>query len=122
MPRRMLRHDQWVRIKEHLPGKPSDCGVTAKDNRTFVEAVLWIARTGAPWRDLPAAFGNWNSVYVRYNRWTQKGVWTQVFDTLSKECDLEYLMVDGSITRVHQDGAPKKVLKATRPLVSRGVG
>ncbi|WP_413783209.1 IS5 family transposase [Endozoicomonas montiporae] len=108
MPRTVLRNDQWNRIKDLLPGKSSDCGVTAKDNRKFLEAVLWIARTGAPWRDLPNSFGNWHRVYVRYNRWCHKGTWRDIFEELSKDKDLEYLMVDGSIARVHQHGAPKK--------------
>lgn len=60
----VLTDAQWERIKDVLPGKPGDCGVTAKDNRLFVEAVLWIARTGSPWRDLPPEFGYWHRVYV----------------------------------------------------------
>lgn len=67
MPRLMPRDDQWERIEHLLPGKASDRRVTAKDNRLFVEAVLWIARTGAPWRDLPDAFGRWQTVYMRYS-------------------------------------------------------
>ena len=108
MPRTVLRDDQWERIEELLPGKATDCGVTAKDNRLFLEAVLWINRTGSPWRDLPKEFGHWHRVYVRYNRWSKKGVWTRIFEALSMDRDLEYLMVDGSITRVHQHGAPPK--------------
>ena len=108
MNRNVLRDDQWVRIEPLLPGKATDCGVTAKNNRQFVEAVLWIARTGAPWRDLPAEFGHWHRVYVRYNRWSKKGIWKAVFEELSDQPDLEYLMVDGSIVRVHQHGASKK--------------
>ena len=108
MPRTVLREDQWERIKPLLPGKLTDCGVTAKDNRLFVEAVLWIARTGAPWRDLPEYLGHWHRVYVRYNRWCKKGIWEDVLDTLCEDTDLDYLMVDGSIVRVHQHGASKK--------------
>ena len=108
MTRMTLRDDQWERIKDLLPGKSSDCGVTASDNRLFFEAVLWIARTGSPWRDLPGYFGHWHRVYVRYNRWSHKGHWTRIFAAMSAEPDLEYLMVDGSIVRVHQHGAVKK--------------
>ena len=111
MARMSLRDDQWERIQHLLPGKSTDCGVTAKDNRIFLEAVLWIARTGAPWRDLPAAFGHWHRVYVRYNRWSKKGHWASIFEGLATDKDLEYLMVDGSIVRVHQHGAPKKTNK-----------
>lgn len=106
--RMMLRDDQWEAIKGLLPGKSSDCGVTAKDNRKFIEAVLWINRTGSPWRDLPEHFGYWHRVYVRYNRWAHKGVWNAIFEEISNDPDLEYIMIDGSITRVHQHGASKK--------------
>ena len=122
MSRMTLKDEQWERIKDLLPGKASNCGVTAKNNRLFVEAVLWIARTGSPWRDLPETFGNWHRVYVRYNRWSKKGVWTKIFEHLSGDPDLEYLMVDGSIVRVHQHGAVKKTLKAAKPLASHGAG
>ena len=108
MPRTVLRDDQWSRIEQFLPGKATDCGVTAKNNRLFVEAVLWIIRTGSPWRDLPADFGYWHRVYVRYNRWSKKGIWERIFATMSDDPDLEYVMVDGSIVRVHQHGAVKK--------------
>lgn len=122
MSRRVLRDDQWKRIENLLPGKKSDCGVTAKDNRHFVEAVLWIARTGSPWRDLPEQFGYWHRVYVRYNRWSHKGVWTTLFEALSGAPDLEYLMVDGSIVRVHQHGAAKKTNSPSKPWASHAAG
>lgn len=108
MTRLTLRDDQWERIEPLLSGKSSDCGVTAQNNRLFLEGVLWINRTGSPWRDLPEIFGNWHRVYVRYNRWSKKGVWNKLFIRLSTDQDLESLMVDGSIIRVHQHGAPKK--------------
>ena len=104
----MLRDDQWERISHLLPGKATDRGVTAHDNRLFVEAVLWIARTGSPWRDLPDSFGNWHTVYMRYNRLSRRGVWQGIMDELADDADLEELMVDGSIVRVHQHGAAKK--------------
>ena len=68
MKRKILRDDQWDRIKDQLPGKAGDCGVTAKDNRLFLEAVLWIGRTGAPWRDMPAELGNWHTTFTRFSR------------------------------------------------------
>ena len=117
----MLRDDQWARIEPLLSGKASDCGVTGRDNRLFIEAVLWICRTGAPWRDLPGDFGPWHTVYTRYNRWSKKGRWQAIFEVLSDEPDLEYLMVDGSIIRVHQQGAPKKVLKRPKRSASHAV-
>ena len=74
MDRVTLRDNQWERIKDLLPGKSIDSGVTVADNRLFLEAVLWIARTGSPWRDLPVRFGQWYRVYKRYNRWAHKGL------------------------------------------------
>lgn len=114
MPRTVLRDDQWERIADFLPGKVTDCGVTAKNNRIFVEAVLWIVRTGSPWRDLPENFGYWHRIYVRYNRWSKKGVWERVFNAMADDPDLEYVMVDGSIVRVHQHGAAKKTNKVAK--------
>ena len=121
MPRTVLRDDQWRRIEGFLPGKATDCGVTAKDNRLFVEAVLWIVRTGSPWRDLPTDFGHWHRVYVRYNRWSKKGIWERIFTTMSDDPDLEYVMVDGSIVRVHQHGAAKKTNRHLKRKVDLGV-
>ena len=121
MCRQVLRDDQWERIKDLLPGKQGDRGVSAKNNRLFLEAVLWIARTGSPWRDLPESFGHWHRVYVRYNRWSHKGVWERVFAAVIDEPDLEYLMIDGSIVRVHQHGAAKKTTKPTKHKAGREV-
>ena len=73
-------------------------------------------RTGSPWRDLPAAFGAWNSVFRRFSRWSLKGVWQRVFDALSDDPDFEYLIVDSTIVRAHQhaSGAQKGGLKIRR--------
>lgn len=109
--RTLLRDDQWERIAPLLPGKVSDPGRTAADNRTFLEAILWMLRTGSPWRDLPKAqFGNWNSVYQRFKRWSVRGVLRRVFDELGKDSDFEELYLDGTIVRAHQhaSGAQKK--------------
>jgi transposase len=114
MVRTVLSDTKWENIKDYLSGKAGDCGVTAKDNRRFVEAVLWIARTGSPWRDLPDEFGHWHRVYMRYSRWGKKGTWVQLLTSVSDVPDLEYLMVDGSIVRVHQHGAAKKTAKTKR--------
>ena len=88
MPRRILSDSQWVRVALLLPGKDGDPGRSARDNREFLEAVLWIARTGAPWRDLPDEFGLWNSVFQRFRRWARKGVFERVFEALSVDCRL----------------------------------
>jgi transposase len=105
--RHALTDDQWKRIQELLPGKAGDPGGTAQDNRLFVDAVFWIARTGAPWRDLPERFGKWNSVFTRFNRWSQAGVWLRVMDAL-QDPDLEWLFVDSSVIRAHQQAAGAK--------------
>ncbi len=108
MARRELRGDQWQRIKGFLPGKKGDAGRTAKNNRKFIDAVLWIARTGSHWRELPPGFGKWNSVFVRYNRWAAKGVWDSIFRALADDPDFEYVMMDATIVRAHQHSAGAK--------------
>lgn len=108
MIRRELTDAHWGRIERHCPGKEGDKGRQGEDNRLFVDAVLWIARTGAPWRDLPDAFGNWNSVFQRFRRWARKGVWDRIFNELRDGPDLEYLMLDATIVRTHQHAAGAK--------------
>jgi putative transposase len=103
--RKMLRNDQWERIEHLLPGKASDAGATAKDNRLFVEAILWIARTGAPWRDLPPELGNWHNTHTRFSRWGKTGVWQRIIDAVSKDADLQALFLDSTIIRAHQHAA-----------------
>jgi transposase len=102
MDRDMLRDDQWNRIADMLPGKDADRGRTAADNRLFVEAVLWVLRTGSPWRDLPPRFGLWNSVYQRFSRWSKTKVWHRVFAELAEDADFEELYLDGTVVRAHQ--------------------
>jgi putative transposase len=92
----------------HLPGKVGDPGRSAADNRLFVEAALWLVRTGSPWRDLPKTFGNWNSVFVRFSRWSKDGVWDRLFMEMADDPDFEYVMVDSTIVRAHQHAAGKK--------------
>ena len=88
MPRRILSDSQWARVVLLLPGKDGDPGRSARDNREFLEAVLWIARTGAPWRDLPDEFGLWNSVFQRFRRWARKGVFRARFRGIVGRCRL----------------------------------
>jgi transposase len=106
--RRELTDAQWARIEKLVPGKEGDKGRHGEDNRLFVDAVLWIARTGSPWRDLPDAFGNWNSVFQRFRRWAKKGVWESLFKALVENPDFEYLIIDSSIVRAHQHAAGAK--------------
>ena len=79
MHRHEIKDEDWDRIKDMLPGQSGDPGVTAKDNRLFINAVLWIAKTGAPWRDLPKRLGPCGPVWKRFDRWAQKGVWERGF-------------------------------------------
>jgi len=108
MNRLILSDDQWERVAPLLPGKVGDPGRSAADNRLFLEAVLWIARVGAPWRDLPPMFGKWNSVFQRFRRWAVKGVFERLFQALSGDPDFEYALIDGTIVRVHQHGTGAK--------------
>jgi transposase len=103
-----LTAQQWRRIVGFLPGKASDRGVTAKDNRLFVEAVLWMARNGARWRALPKASGDWHSVYVRFARWAKAGIWNRRFEALSADADFEYVMVDCTIVCAQQHAGRRK--------------
>ena len=117
MRRYGLRDDQWERIRELLPGREGHVGVTAKDNRRFVEAVLYRYRAGVPWRDLPERFGDWKQVHTSHTRWAQSGVWERVFKTLASDADNEYAMIDSTIVRAHQHsaGARKKSPRMTKP-------
>lgn len=98
--RHELTDEQWERIEHRLPGREGTRGVTAKDNRLFVNAVVYVAKTGIPWRDLPERFGNWNSVWRRYDRWCAAGVWQQLTDVL-EDADLEELLLDSTIIKAH---------------------
>lgn len=105
MRRYGLRDDQWERIKDLLPGRQGHVGVTARDNRLFVEAVLYRFRTGLPWRDLPERFGDGVAAHRRFSRWAKSGVWERVFQHLAADADNEYAMIDSTIVRAHQHSA-----------------
>ena len=121
----LRRHEitdpQWDAIKDLLPGKEGDPGATAKDNRLFVNAVMWIGKTGAPWRDLPERFGNWNSVFQRFNRWCKAGVFTRIMETL-QDPDLGVLMLDSTIIRAHQHAAGAEGSSAEAEALGRSRG
>ena len=125
--RHAISDDNWERIKGLLPGQAGQPGATARDNRLFLDAVLWIAKTGAPWPDLPERFGNWNSAWRRFDRWARKGRWEGVFGAL-QDPDLEWLLLDSTIIRAHQHaaGAEKKATEAagrtSRPSAAAGAG
>ncbi|MEJ7664768.1 MAG: IS5 family transposase [Hymenobacter sp.] len=111
MHRYEISDRQWQVVAPLLSGKATDCGVTAKDNRLFFNAVVWIMRTGAPWPDLPERFGKPNSVWRRFRRLAQKGVWEALFEAL-KEPDLAWVQLDSTVVRAHQHAAGQQ--KATR--------
>lgn len=101
MPKRHALTDaQWDRIRNLVPGKAGDRGRTGKDNRLFVDAVLYILKTGLPWRDLPERFGNWNSVWRRFDRWCANDIWEQIVKELC-EYDLEEVQLDSTSIKVH---------------------
>jgi transposase len=108
MRRYALRDDQWERIKDRLPGREGYVGGTAKDNRLFVEAVLYRYRAGIPWRALPERFGDYRVIHTRHTRWSRAGVWEKVFKLLAADADNEYAMIDSTIVRAHQHSAGAK--------------
>src|SRR4029079_1499423 len=100
-----LSNAQWERVRDLLPGKPGDPGRTAADNRLFVNAVLWVLRSGARWSDLPERYGKYKTVHKRFMRWAENGVWEGIFALLARDRDNEYLMIDSSIVRAHAQAA-----------------
>ncbi len=115
MHRYDIADDEYAKIEPLLSGKPGDPGRNADDNRRFINAVLWIARTGAPWEDLPERYGKYNTVYKRFSRWAKKGRWQALFEAL-QEPDLEWIMLDTTVVRAHQHAAgQKKAPPKTRP-------
>ena len=118
-----LTSAQWGRIEPLLPGRTKKGGRPAKPHRPMVEAMLWVLRTGAPWRDLPSAYGPWNSVYTRFSRWSASGVLARLFEALSRERDTEGYLIDATIVRAHQDasGAAKEGAPRNRTLARRSV-
>ncbi len=122
MNRDLLSEEQWRRIAPLLPGKDGDPGRTAENNRLFLEAVLWLVRVGAPWRDLPPHFGKWSSVWKRFRRWAEKGVFERIFCELSQDPDFEYALIDGTIVKVHRHGNGAKGGLKIRPSANRAAG
>ena len=114
-----VRDIVWGKIAPLLPGKASDSGVTAKDNRLFLEAVLWRVRTGLPWRDLPEGFGKWNSVFQRFRRWVRAEVFDRIFERVSDEPDFEYALIDGTIVTAHQKASGARGGLKIRPSAAR---
>ncbi len=111
----VITERQWALMEPHCLGKKTDPGRTGGDGRLFLEAILWIARTGSPWRDLPPDLGKWNTVFKRFRDWVKADVFQRMFDALSDEPDMEFAMIDGTIVKVHRHGqGAKGGLKAKR--------
>ena len=108
----LRRHDisdgMWKILEPLLPGQEGQWGGVAEDNRLFLDGVFWVLRTGAPWRDLPECYGKWNTVFQRFRRWRDKGVWERLLEALIDEPDYEWLMIDASHIKAHQHGAGAK--------------
>lgn len=119
MERLVLTDAQWAKMEPHCLGKASDPGRSGGNNRLFIEAILWIVRTGSPWRDLPEQFGKWNTVFVRYRDWVKADVFKRLFDAVSEEPDMEYAMVDATIVKVHRHGQGAKGGLKARPSAAR---
>jgi transposase len=115
----VVSDETWGKVAALLPGKASDRGVTARDNRLFLEAVLWRVSSGLPWRDLPGDFGNWNSVFQRFRRWAVAGVFECFFERLAGEPDFEYALIDGTIICAHQKASGAKGGLKIRPSGAR---
>lgn len=96
LDRLVLSDAAWDRIAPLIIGRPDQKGSTGRGNRMLVEGLLWIVSTGSPWRNLPDVFVDWNNVFLRFSRWSQKGVWRWIFEAMSDDPDFEYLIVDRS--------------------------
>ena len=110
----MNRHDisdeQWSRIEPWFQARTRDPrGVQAQTpDRSILNGLLWLMKTGSPWRDLPSEYGSWQTVYRRYRQWIKEGLWENIFAELSKDRDDEAFMIDASIVKVHQAGTGVK--------------
>jgi len=111
----VLTDAQWAKMEPHCLGKPGDPGRSGTNNRRFVEAVLWIACTGSPWRDLPEELGKWNTVFKRFRDWVKADVFHALFDAVSEQPDMEYAMVDATMVKVHRHGQGAKRGLRARP-------
>lgn len=114
MKRYELSDAQWRKIGDFLPGRPGWVGVTAKDNRQFVNGVLWVLRSGAHWKHMPAGYGNWKSAHKRFTRWAGAGIWERIFRVLLADRRNTWVMIDSTIVKAHQQAVCGKGGAGTR--------
>jgi putative transposase len=119
MPQPAFRDEQWQRVYAFLKACSGIYVGSEAATRRFVEAVLWMARAGCAWRLVPSDIGKWNSVYKRFARWQEKGVWQALLDHLAADADLEWVMIDSTVVRAHACAAGAKKPKAIRPSAAR---
>ncbi len=105
MKRYELSASQWRKVEGFLPGRSGCVGVTAKDNQNFVNGVLWVLRSGAHWKHLPAEYGNWKNAHIRFTRWAKTGIWERIFQVFLADTKNTYIMIDSTIVRAHQQAA-----------------
>jgi len=98
-----LSDEQWQVIGPQLPPERGRKARPARNNRRMVNAMLWILRTGAPWRDMPAHYPPWKTVYTRFSRWCEQGLWQTILKQLTTNAATEGFQIDGTIIKVHQD-------------------
>ena len=119
MARPQLREDQWRRLYAMLQVQPGIYVRQEAATRRFVEAVLWMARAGCAWRLVPGEGGSWNSVYKRFARWQEKGVWQALTAHLAADADLEWVMLDSTVVRAHAGAAGAKKARASKRSAAR---
>ncbi len=110
----ILTNDMWTKLSPHLPAERGRCSRPCKSNRLMLEGMLWKLRTGSPWRDLPPEFGPWESVYTRFSRWSNQGIFQKIFKKVKDVIDCENVILDSTTVRVHQHGhgaVKKKAIK-----------
>lgn len=100
-----LTDEQWQKILPVLKSFPEIRLGAGRDCRRFLDAVLWITRSGSQWRLLPKGYGKWNSVFKRFDRWSELGIFDKLFEHFSGDRDLEYLLIDSTIVRAHASSA-----------------
>jgi transposase len=109
-----IADDQWRKIYEFLKAHPRTYANSQEATRRFVEGIHWLMRTGVQWRELPERYGNWNSVYKRFSRWEEQGIWVALHDHFAQDPDMESAIIDSTVIRAHMSaagGSKKTVVK-----------